>query len=72
MYSTKNSVGVIIATGNVGSYLSNRKDESMSSFAPEYDRDWEPIKKRIGGFRVALSFPDTRIGESDLTMDIGS
>jgi len=44
----------------------------MSSFAPAYDRDWEPTKKRIGGFRVALFFSDARIGESDLRMDIGS
>ena len=40
LYSTKNSIGVIIGTGNVGNYLSNRKDEINTYLSRDAGLTW--------------------------------
>jgi len=39
-YSTENSVGILFGTGNVGSYLSNRKDEINTYLSRDAGLTW--------------------------------
>lgn len=47
LYSTKNSIGVIIASGNVGSYLSNRKDEINTYLSRDAGLTWFEVIKLV-------------------------
>ena len=44
-YSTKNSIGIILGTGNVGSYLSNRKDEINTYLSRDAGLTWFEVIK---------------------------
>jgi hypothetical protein len=44
-YSTQNSVGVIIGTGNVGTYLSYRADQVNTYLSRDGGLEWSEIAK---------------------------
>jgi hypothetical protein len=45
IYSTKNAVGLILATGNVGYHLSNKEDEVNTFMSRDAGVTWSEIKK---------------------------
>jgi len=45
LYSNKNAIGIIIATGNVGNYLSNRKDEINTYLSRDAGLTWFEVMK---------------------------
>jgi hypothetical protein len=44
-YSTENSLGIVIGTGNVGSHLANREDEINTYLSRDAGLSWFEIKK---------------------------
>jgi hypothetical protein len=44
-YSTENSLGIVIGTGNVGSYLANREDEINTYLSRDAGSSWFEVKK---------------------------
>ena len=44
-YSSENAIGMIIGTGNVGAYLSNRADEVNTYLSRDGGLKWFEVKK---------------------------
>lgn len=44
-YSTEKAIGVVIATGNVGKYLSGRKGEVNTYLSRDGGRSWKEVMK---------------------------
>lgn len=45
VYSTKNSVGLILGTGNIGKYLTKHADEINTFLSLDGGKTWKEIKK---------------------------
>ena len=45
VYSSKNALGLIIATGNVGKYLSTKRDKVNTFLSTDGGHTWREIRK---------------------------
>jgi hypothetical protein len=45
VYSSKNALGLIIATGNVGKYLSKKRDKVSTFLTTDGGHSWKEVRK---------------------------
>lgn len=53
VYSSKNSLGIILATGNIGKYLETREDRVNTYLSVDGGYSWKEVAKGSSIYEVA-------------------